>query len=195
MMTLENSIRGLDALPACDMPQRAPAPVDGWHPDVEGPIDIRIDLDGSWFHEGQLIRRAALVALFASILRREPDGRHVLVTPAEKRFITVEDVAFVGVSIEVTGAGVDQQVLVRTNLGDEVLIGEAHRLELRDSPAALDGEKLAYVSVRGRLEARLGRQAFYDLAEAGVVEDGWFGVWSGNRFWPLMPASEAGVHP
>jgi hypothetical protein len=38
--------------------------------------------------------------------------------------------------------------------------------------------------VRGRLEARLGRQAFYDLAEAGVVEDGWFGVWSGNRFWP-----------
>jgi hypothetical protein len=57
-----------------DMPQRAPAPVDGWHPDVEGPIDIRIDLDGSWFHEGQPIRRAALVALFASILRREPDG-------------------------------------------------------------------------------------------------------------------------
>jgi hypothetical protein len=95
-MTAEISIRGLDALSAADMPRRAPAPVDNWHPDIEGPIDIRIDLDGSWFHEGQPIRRAALVALFASILRREADGRHVLVTPAEKRFITVEDVAFVG---------------------------------------------------------------------------------------------------
>jgi hypothetical protein len=192
-MTAEISIRGLDALSAADMPRRAPAPVDNWHPGIEGPIDIRIDLNGNWFHEGQPIRRAALVALFASILRREADGRHVLVTPAEKRFITVEDVAFAGVSVEVSGEGKDQQVTVRTNLGDEVVVGEDHPLQLRDSPAAVDGEKLAYVTVRGRLEGRLGRQAFYDLAEAGEVEDGWFGVWSGGRFWPMMPAAEAGV--
>lgn len=192
-MSAETSIRGLDALSAADMPRRAAAPVDNWHPDMEGPIDIRIDLDGHWFHEGQPIRRATLVALFASILRREKDGRHVLVTPAEKRFITVEDVAFVGVGVEISGKGKDQQVTVRTNLGDEVVVGDDHSLELRDSPAAVDGQKLAYVTVRGRLEARLGRQAFYDLAQAGEVEDGWFGVWSDGRFWPMMPAAEAGV--
>lgn len=192
-MSAETSIRGLDVLSAADMPRRAPAPVDGWHPDVEGPIDIRIDLDGNWFHEGRPIRRVALVALFASILRREADGRHVLVTPMEKRFITVEDVAFVGVSVRISGTARDQQVTVRTNLGDEVEVGEDHRLELRDSPAAVDGEKLAYVTVRGRLEARLGRQAFYDLAEAGAVEDGWLGVWSGGRFWPMMQVEEAGL--
>lgn len=193
LMTLENSIRGLDALSAADMPRRAPAPVDGWHPEQEGPIDIRIDLDGTWFHEGKPIRRPALVALFASILRREPDGRHVLVTPVEKRFIEVEDSAFVGVSVEITGNGQGQQVLVRTNLGDEAAVDNDHPLQMRDSPAAGQAGQLAYVTVRGRLEARLGRQAFYDLAEAGEVVDGWFGVRSGGRFWRMMRAGEAGA--
>lgn len=193
-MTADFPIRGLDAISAADMPRRAPAPVDSWHPSYESPIDIRIDMDGNWFHEGRMIQRPGLVALFASILRREPDGAHVLVTPAEKRFISVEDAAFMGVSVEVAGEGQDQQVTVTTNLGDEVMIGPDHPLVMRASPAAGgDGAELAYVRVRGRLEARLGRQAFYDLAEAGAVEDGWFGVWSAGVFWRLMPAEQAGV--
>ncbi len=193
-MTADFPIRGLDAISAAEMPRRAPAPVDSWHPQHEGPIDIRIDMDGNWFHEGRMIQRPGLVALFASILRREPDGAHVLVTPAEKRFITVDDAAFTGVSVEVAGEGQEQQVTVTTNLGDEVVIGPDHPLQMRASPAAGgDGADLAYVRVRGRLEARLGRQAFYDLAEAGTVEDGWFGVWSAGAFWRLMPAGEAGV--
>ena len=132
-----------------------------------------------------MIQRPGLVALFASILRREPDGSHVLVTPAEKRFITVEDSAFTGVSVEVAGRGRDQQVKVTTNLGDEGVIGPDHPLGMRPSPAAGgDGAELAYVKVRGGLEARLGRQAFYDLADAGAVEQGWFGVWSAGASFP-----------
>ena len=193
-MTADFPIRGLDAISAADMPLRAPAPVDDWHPAHAAPIDIRIDLEGNWFHEGAQIRRPGLVALFASILRREPDGSHVLVTPAEKRFITVADAAFTGVSVEVSGHGRDQQVRVRTNVGDEVGVGPQHPLAMRSSPAAGgEGAELAYVRVRGGLEARLGRQAFYDLAAAGTVEDGWFGVWSSGDFWRLMPASQMGV--
>jgi len=193
-MTGEFPIRGLEAISAADMPRRAPAPVDSWHPEHAAPIDIRIDLDGNWFHEGRRIQRPGLVALFASILRREPDGSHVLVTPAEKRFITVEDAAFTGVAVEVSGEGRDQQVSVTTNVGDVVSVGPAHPLAMRASPAAGgDGAELAYVRVRGGLEARLARQAFYDLAEAGTVEDGWFGVWSSGEFWRLMPASEAAI--
>ena len=193
-MTGDFPIRGLEAISAADMPRRAPAPVDEWRPAHAAPIDIRIDMDGNWFHEGQMIQRPGLVALFASILRREPDGSHALVTPAEKRFITVEDAAFTGVSVEVSGVGRGQQVAVTTNVGDEVMIGPEHPLAMRASPAAGgDGAELAYVRVRGGLEARLARQAFYDLAECGAVEDGWFGVWSGGAFWRLMPATEAGV--
>ena len=43
-------------------------------------FDIRIAADGNWYHEGGLIRRAALVKLFASVLRREDDGSYWLVT-------------------------------------------------------------------------------------------------------------------
>lgn len=193
-MTGDFPIRGLEAISAADMPRRAPAPVDQWHPAHASPIEIRIDIDGNWFHEGRMIQRPGLVALFASILRREPDGSHVLVTPAEKRLITVEDAAFTGVSAEVTGEGRHQQVKVTTNVGDEMTVSPAHPLTMRASPAAGgDGAELAYVRVRGGLEARLGRQAFYDLAAAGTDEDGWFGVWSAGTFWRLMPASEAGV--
>lgn len=192
-MTADFPIRGLDAISAADMPKRSPAPVENWHPAQAAPIDIRIDLEGNWFHEGRKIQRPGLVALFASILRREPDGSHVLVTPAEKRFITVDDAAFIGVSVEQEGECQGQQVSVMTNLGDEVVIGAAHPLVMRQSPAMADGTKLAYVRVRGGLEARLGRQAFYDLAAAATVEDGWFGVWSGGTFWPLMPSGEAGA--
>jgi uncharacterized protein len=191
------NIAGLDAIAAADMPRREPAPVDGWSPTIEAPIDIRIDAEGRWFHEGERIRRAGLVALFASILRREPDGSHVLVTPAEKRFITVEDCAFVGVSVEVEGKGESQVVRVVTNLGDEIAIGPDHPLEMRESPVAGAGVKLAYVRVRGRLEARVGRAAFHDLAAAGctMMHDGesWFGVWSSGRFWPMLATQEAGL--
>ena len=72
--------------------RRAPGgpPVEQWDPPLSGEIDIRILADGSWLHEGEPIRREALVRLFASILRREDDGAYYLVTPVEKWRITVE---------------------------------------------------------------------------------------------------------
>ena len=55
---------------------------------------MRIARDGTWYHEGAPIRRPAMVRLFSTVLRREPDGRHVLVTPVEKLEIEVEATAF-----------------------------------------------------------------------------------------------------
>jgi hypothetical protein len=49
--------------------------------------------------------------------------------------------------------------------------------------------------VRARLEALVSRALFYDLAGAGVVEDGWFGVWSTGRFYPMQRAAEIGAAP
>ena len=189
-------IRGLEAIPAGDMPNRAPAPVEAWNPAYAAPIDIAIDIDGNWFHEGSPIRRAGLVALFASILRREPDGGYVLVTPAEKRDIKVADVPFLAVDIAIDGTARNQTVTLTTNMGDSVTIGKDHPMRFAEGAAARS-VALPYVTVRGGLEARMVRAVFVDLVAAGCVEirngDRWFGVWSSGRFWPMMPADEAGA--
>ena len=53
-------------------------PVDQWNPERCGHSGMRIAADGTWFHEGSPIQRPAMVRLFSTVLRREPDGRHVL---------------------------------------------------------------------------------------------------------------------
>ena len=73
-------------------------------------FDIRIAADGSWYHEGGLIGRPALVKLFASVLRREADGSYWLVTPVERGRITVDDVPFVMVSASFDGIGEAQVI-------------------------------------------------------------------------------------
>ena len=74
--------------------ERRLPPVDRWDPEHCGHCGMRIARDGTWYHEGAPIRRPAMVRLFSTVLRREPDGRHVLVTPVEKLDIDVERTAF-----------------------------------------------------------------------------------------------------
>src|SRR5437588_11735053 len=64
-------------------------------------LDMRIARDGTWFYRGSPINRMPLVKLFASVLRREPDDSYWLVTPAERGRVTVEDVPFVAVAVDV----------------------------------------------------------------------------------------------
>ena len=45
-----------------------------------GDIGLKIARDGTWFYRGSPIGRKPLVKLFASVLRREDDGRYFLVT-------------------------------------------------------------------------------------------------------------------
>lgn len=153
-------LRGLAQAQAEGAGRRALPPVDRWNPDYCGEIDMRIARDGSWFYLGTPIGRPALVRLFSTILRREPDGRYVLVTPVEKVGITVEDVPFIAVAVEVEDKGHDQRLRFLTNVGDEVVAGADHhlRVTLRN-----DAEPQPYVHVRGALEARLARPVFYEL--------------------------------
>ncbi len=54
---------------------------------------MRIARDGAWFYQGTPIRRPALVRLFSTILRKDPE-RYVLVTPVESVGIRVDDAPF-----------------------------------------------------------------------------------------------------
>jgi uncharacterized protein len=151
-----------------------------------GDLDMRIARDGAWSYRGSPIGRPALVKLFASVLRREPDGGYWLVTPPERGRIEVEDVPFLAVALTVTGDGRGQQLIFRTNLDDIVTAGPDHPLRVE---TAASGEPAPYILIRDRLEARIVRPVFYDLVELGSeerVEDAaQFGVWSGGKFFRL----------
>ena len=98
-----------DTLMQLQQNKRLP-PLNLWQPERSGEIDIRIDREGRWYHEGTRIERQPLVDLFATILRLEANG-YYLVTPVEKMKILVEEVPFIAVDLDVRGSGEDKQLL------------------------------------------------------------------------------------
>ena len=151
-----------------------------------GDLDMRIARDGTWFYRGSPIARQALVKLFASVLRREPDGGYWLVTPAERGRIQVEDVPFLAVALTVEGQDREQKLIFRTNLDDIVTAGPDNPVRVE---TAASGEPRPYILVRNNLEARISRPVFYDLVELGREEPSehatQFGVWSNGEFFRL----------
>lgn len=168
-------------------------PVHLWNPPFCGDLDIRIKRDGTWFYLGTPIGRAPLVRLFSTILKREGD-RFFLVTPVEKVGITVEDTPFVAVDVTVRGEGAAQVLEFETNVGDRTALAEGHALRVELDP--LTGEPAPYLHIRAGLEARIDRKTFYRMVDLGETEavggTDWFGVRSGGRFWPIIPAAELG---
>lgn len=174
--------------------KRGPAPVDKWEPAFCGDIDMRIARDGVWFYMGSPIGRVAMVQMFASVLRRDPDDKYFLVTPVEKIGIKVDDAPFVAIEMKVENKGREQVLSFRTNVDDWVTVDAAHPMRVTLKPETQ--EPSPYVLVRGRLEALINRAVFYDLVELCVDEpvDGvnMFGVWSSNVFFPFMPSDQVG---
>ena len=160
-------------------------PVEQWNPTHCGDSEMRIARDGTWFHQGSPIGREAMVRLFSTILRREPDGSHVLVTPVEKLDIAVDDAPFVAVEMKAQGDGGDATLAFRLNTGDLVTAGPRHALRF----AVADDGPRPYLHVRGGMEALVARPVYYELAERAIAgEENVPGVWSDGAFFPLEPA-------
>lgn len=161
-------------------------PVEKWNPTHCGDSDMRIARDGTWYHQGSPIGRPAMVRLFSTILRREPDGSHVLVTPVEKLDIEVEDAPFVAVEMKAEGSGRDSKLAFRLNTGDLVTAGPEHPLRFVEDT---DGPR-PYLVVRGGMEALVVRSVYYELAERAIADDAATpGIWSDGAFFPLEPAA------
>jgi hypothetical protein len=174
---------GLDSVIAAakQAPGRGLPPVHLWNPAHCGDIDIVIKRDGRWFHEGTPIGREALVRLFSTILRKDPDGFH-LVTPVEKLRIAVEDAPFIAVRVDRAG----EALTFQTNVGDEVEVGPENpiRVELGQ-----DGEPRPYVHVRRGLEALISRPVFYELVDMAEERGAELGVSSKGAWFPLGAAA------
>jgi hypothetical protein len=164
-------------------------PVESWDPPFCGDLDIRISRDGTWFYLGTPIGRPELARLFSTILKREGD-QYFLVTPVEKVGIRVDDVPFLAVDFDVTGDGMSQVLSFATSMGDRAVAGPDN--PIRVARDAATGEPAPYVHVRAGLEARIDRKSFYRLVDIGAHHDGWFGLWSGGAFFPVIPSAEMG---
>jgi hypothetical protein len=169
---------------------RRPPPVEAWSPPFCGEIDMQITREGAWLYKGAPILRPALVRLFASILRKDPEG-YVLVTPVERVRIAVEDAPFLAVEMNVEGKGSERILRFRTNVDDIVTADAAH--PLRFDSAQADGFK-PYVHVRRDLWALATRSLALDLAALGEIRslDGarLFGVASAGIFFPVCAAQD-----
>ena len=160
-------------------------PVERWNPAYCGEMDLVIKRDGSWWHEGRRITRQSLTRLFSTILRKDDDGVHYLVTPVEKIAIEVDEAPFLAVDFEVMGEGADQRLLFTTNFGDVVEAGPERPISVGFDP--LTDEPTPLIRVRGRLDALMTRPVFYRLVDLATEETGQWGVWSGGAFFALEP--------
>ena len=137
--------------------QRKLPPVDQWRPVAVGDSLMVIKADGRWFHDGGEIRRPAMVRAFASLLWRDDDGQHWLVTPHEKQAIAVEDAAFIATDV----VRQDDALAFRLNTDEVIVAGPEHPLVARgaaDCPAL-------YLGVRHGTEARINRSTWLQLVD------------------------------
>lgn len=165
----DNFTLGLASLQRESAAGRKLPPVEKWNPAHCGDIDIRIARDGTWFHEGSPVGRRELVRLFSTILRKDGDD-YVLVTPAEKMRIVVEEAPFLAVLLRVEGEGREQRLIFTTNVGDETVAGPDNPIRVEIDPKTR--EPAPYVHVRRGLEAKIARPVYYQLADIAVPGDG-----------------------
>ena len=160
--------------------ERKLPPVERWNPAETADSKMRIAADGTWFHESRPITRPAMVRAFASLLVRDAEGQHWLVTPECRQSIAVEDAAFVVVDMKAQ----DGTLAFRLNTDELILAGPDHSL-----CAAGDPETPAiYLAVRRGCEARLDRSTWLQLAEHALATGDGSSVASQGAVFPLVPA-------
>lgn len=117
-------------------------------------IDLSIDAEGNWRHEGIKITHARTVKLFFSALDIDEQGRFFLQVGPEKAFVQVDDAPFIVEALRMTDEG------IRLRLSDE-----SHEI-LDPSSLRITEKNVPYCNVRnGRMEAKFSRTAWYELAE------------------------------
>jgi len=147
--------------------QRGPAPVHLWTPELSGVMNLVIERDGRWIHEGQEIKRQSLIKLFASIIRLDNDGHYYLVTPHEKYQISVVDKPFIVTRMDLP-RDKDKHISLYTNMDESFDLDDEHPLRIVQLP---NGEPRPYVRVRSNLEALVCRNVFYEMVDCAQEKD------------------------
>ena len=116
--------------------------------------ELRIDREGRWFHEGVEIVREDIRNYFSRHLIRNEDGGYAVRTDDDECPVVVEDVPFVVVRVE--GSPSD---------GLSILLNDGGRVPLEPRTIEFRHCNIPYCRVRGGLEARFSRPAYYQLGD------------------------------
>ena len=146
--------------------KRSIPPLEQWHPKHCGALDLLVKANGEWWHEGQLIKRQALVDLFSSVLWKE-QGKFYLKTPVEQIEIQVEDEPLFINQVDVVEIGQQNYIQLITTHQDIVIVDAEHPIFMREYA----GELRPYVHVRFGINALIQRAAFLHLVELGELSE------------------------
>lgn len=141
-------------------------PLETWQPEFCGTMDLIIKANGEWWHEGQPIRRQAMIDLFSKVLWKEK-GQYYLKTPVEKIKIKVEDAPLLITTVDQIEIDGLVYVQMTSKNQDTFLLDHLHPLSIR----SYQGENRPYVRVRYELDALIQRQAFYHMVEYGELSE------------------------
>lgn len=131
-------------------------PVEKWNPELSGTMPMIIKADGSWWHEGEPIKRQELINIFASILKKEGKD-YFLVTPVEKWRIEVEDCPLLVSMVQQVVGNIE----MLTTTADSLVLSAEYPLKM----SSFNGILLPQVKIRHNLWARLSRNAWYELLQ------------------------------
>ncbi|WP_291335101.1 DUF1285 domain-containing protein [Acinetobacter sp. UBA801] len=146
--------------------KRSIPPLEQWHPKHCGAMDLLVKANGEWWHEGQLIKRQALVDLFSSVLWKE-QGKFYLKTPVEQIEIQVEDEPLFINQVDMVEIGQQNYIQLTSTHQDIVIVDAKHPIFMREYA----GELRPYVHVRFGINALIQRAAFLHLVELGELSD------------------------
>ena len=172
-----------------------------------GDFAIHIRRDGTWCYCNSPIRRQALCRLFASVLHKDADGQHWLITPAERGRISVELAPFLIVQCQYK----DGELKLKTTLDEWTSVDNDHPVFMEQRtpqpsatmdqntplphPPETFQEMLPYfrLNPQRRLDALMSRSVFYELAELAEYDErqNLFFVRSGEARFALAAPKQA----
>ncbi|MCS6900964.1 MAG: DUF1285 domain-containing protein [Myxococcales bacterium] len=137
---------------------------------------LRLDREGRFWHDGELVEHPRLVEALHSWISRHPDdGRYILTNGYDWTYFSVEDAPFQVRSVLLDS----EKILLRLSNGREV--------EPLDLSVAEDGSLYARIKLDGQpYEARFSRHAQAQLDPVLEEHNGVVGIRAGSRF--LVPA-------
>ncbi len=144
--------------------KRSIPPLDQWHPKHCGAMDLKVLANGEWWHDGQLIKRQALIDLFSTVLWKE-ESKFYLKTPVEQIEIQVEDEPLFVNQVDMLELENKRYIQFTTTTQDVIVVDDEHPIFMRE----YQGELRPYVHVRFGINALIQRAAFFHLVEMGEL--------------------------
>ena len=139
-------------------------PLEQWHPKHCGAMNLKVKANGEWWHEGQLIKRQALIDLFSTVLWKE-NNQFYLKTPVEQIEISVEDEPLFVNQVEQVEINGQKHLQLTTTTQDVIIVDSEHPIFMREYA----NELRPYIHVRFGINAVIQRAAFFHLIEMGEM--------------------------